>query len=170
MHIDSFDEIELSGGVKVSLDDLMPIIRERLAAGQDIEFFPHGSSMLPMIRDGRDSVILTAVKSRLKKYDIPLYRREDGKYILHRIIAVGDTYTCLGDNLFWVERGITDDQIIAVVSAIKREGREISVNSPFYRVKSVVRVKTYKIRCFAFRAKRKAKRIISKIISDLKRD
>ena len=97
------------------LDALMPLIRERLEAGQTVRFSPMGISMLPMLRQGKDSVVLSPVPEKLKKYDLPLYRRPDGQYVLHRIAEVGDTYTCIGDNQFRMEPGVEHGQILALV-------------------------------------------------------
>ena len=47
-----------------------------------------GDSMLPLIRQGRDLLIIEKPHGRLKKYDIPLYRRDSGQYVLHRILKV----------------------------------------------------------------------------------
>ena len=82
------------------MEDIMPLIREGLDAGRSVKIAPRGVSMLPMIRQGKDEVILSPPPPRLKKYDIPLYRRENGKYILHRVVKVGESYTCIGDNQF----------------------------------------------------------------------
>ena len=60
------------------LDNLMPLFHERLAAGQKIKFNPRGISMLPMLRQGIDSVTLSPLPDKLKKYDLPLYQRDDG--------------------------------------------------------------------------------------------
>ncbi|MGN0657587.1 MAG: hypothetical protein ACI4KR_12440 [Ruminiclostridium sp.] len=38
-----------------------------------------GDSMAPLIRQGRDLLIISAVNGRLKKYDIPLYKRDSGQ-------------------------------------------------------------------------------------------
>ena len=116
------------------MDDLIPIFRERLAAGQCIRFSPRGISMLPMLRQGIDSVVLSPVPEKLKKYDIPLYQRDDGKYILHRIVKVGETYTCIGDNQFDYETGVRHDQVIAVVTSFTRGQRLHSVNELPYRL------------------------------------
>ena len=70
------------------LDELMPLISERLSAGGSVRFSPHGTSMLPMLKDGRDQVVLSPLPDKLKKYDLPLYRRENGQYVLHRIVKV----------------------------------------------------------------------------------
>ena len=116
------------------MDDLIPIFRERLPAGQCIRFSPRGISMLPMLRQGIDSVVLSPVPEKLKKYDIPLYQRDDGKYILHRIVKVGETYTCIGDNQFDYETGVRHDQVIAVVTSFTRGQRLHSVNELPYRL------------------------------------
>ena len=142
------------------LESLMPIMRERFAAGQSICIAPRGISMLPLIRQGKDSVILSPVTDRLKKYDIPLYQRKNGKYVLHRIVEVGETYTCLGDSQFRFERGIEHSQVIAVVTTIRRGNKTISVTSKGYRVYCLLWNGSFPLRYFAFRVVRKLKSFI----------
>ena len=119
---------------QVKLDELMPFITEQLNEGKSVTFSPRGTSMLPLLKEGRDSVTLSKPVGRLKKYDIPLYRRKNGQYVLHRIVKVSDTYTCIGDNQFLVEPGIEDVQIIAVCTAFKRKGREYSAYALKWRL------------------------------------
>lgn len=119
---------------QVKLDDLMPLFREQLDAGKSVKFSPRGISMLPMLRQGIDSVVLSPIPEQLQKYDLPLYRRDDGKYILHRIVKTGQTYTCIGDNQFQPEPGVRREQMIALVTAFTRGSREHSVNEPAYRL------------------------------------
>lgn len=116
------------------LKQLMPLIREQLSAGKTVRFSPRGVSMLPMLRQGRDKVVLSPVTGRLKKYDLPLYQRDNGQYVLHRIVGVGETYTCIGDNQYEQEYGIRRDQIIAVATAFTREDRQIPVTDFAYQV------------------------------------
>ena len=117
-----------------AMEELMPLIREQLASGSHVCFSPQGVSMLPMLRQGIDTVVLSPLPARLKKYDLPLYQRTDGKYILHRIIKAGETYTCMGDNQFIPEPGLDHSQMIAVVTSFTRNGREIAVTNPGYRL------------------------------------
>ena len=112
----------------------MPLIREILDAGKSVRILPRGTSMLPMLRQGKDSVVLSPLPETLKKYDLPLYQRRDGKYILHRIVAAGDTCTCAGDNQFVLENGIGRDQMIALVTGFYRGEKYYSVNEPVYRL------------------------------------
>ena len=110
----------------------MPLIQEQLDRGQTVRFSPRGTSMLPMLRQGLDTVTLSPAPERLRKFDLPLYRRENGQYVLHRVIRASSAYTCMGDNQFAPEPGVGHDQVIALVTAFSRDGREYSVHSPAY--------------------------------------
>lgn len=116
------------------LEELLPLIQEGLESGRTVKFSPRGVSMLPMLRQGIDSVILSPVPEKLKKYDLPLYRRTGGQFVLHRIIRVGQSYTCMGDNQFDPEPGLEHGQMIALVTAFTRGQRRIPVTAPGYRL------------------------------------
>ena len=118
----------------VRFEEPMPLIRERIAAGESVRFFPRGTSMLPMLRQGVDAVVLSPVPGQLKKYDLPFYQRKNGQFVLHRIVSAGETYTCIGDNQFELEPGLTHDQMIGVVTAFTRDGKEHSVNELSHRM------------------------------------
>ncbi len=120
-----------------NLEDMLPLMKECLDAGQSVKFSPRGISMLPMIRQGKDSVSLSRPPEKLKKYDIPLYQRKNGHYVLHRVVRVGETYTCIGDNQFIFEEGIEHDQVIALCTSITRNGKTMSVNSPKWRLYAI---------------------------------
>lgn len=117
-----------------SMQDLVPLMTELLQAGQTVRFTPKGYSMLPMLREGRDSVLLSPVPEKLKKYDLALYRRDNGAYVLHRIVGVGENYTCLGDNQFILEPNLRRDQFVALVTGFRRNGCDYSVNHSGYRM------------------------------------
>lgn len=94
-----------------------------------------GDSMLPLIRQGRDLLVISRVEGRLKKYDVPLYKRDSGQYVLHRILKVREQdYVICGDNRYHREYGITDRHIIGVLTGIVRDGKEISMKSLPYRL------------------------------------
>ncbi len=94
-----------------------------------------GDSMLPMLRPKRDLVIIGRPSGRLKRYDVALYKRGSGQYVLHRVLkARGDEYVLCGDNQWSRERGVTDRQIIGVLTAFVRDGKEIPVTDPRYRL------------------------------------
>ena len=85
-----------------------------------------GDSMRPLIRQGRDLLVIEPPNGRLKRLDVPLYKRDSGQYVLHRVLAVKpDGYVICGDNRRRREYGITDRHIVGVLTAIIRDGREI---------------------------------------------
>lgn len=93
-----------------------------------------GISMLPMIRQGRDVMIIERPSGRLRKYDVPLYKRGD-QYVLHRIIKVNQgSYDIIGDNCVNIERGIKDEQVIGVLTGLIRHGKEYSLDSFGYKL------------------------------------
>ncbi len=116
------------------MDDVMPLIRECLDNGQSIRFSPRGISMLPMLRQGRDTVTLSPITNDLKKYDVALYVRTNGKCVLHRIVKTGETYTCSGDNQVIYERGLLQEQFVGIVTAFSRDGKEYSVCDAGYKL------------------------------------
>ena len=84
-----------------------------------------GTSMRPLLRQGRDIVVIKRPDFPLKSGDAPLYRVKDKKeLVLHRILKVrrDGTYIIRGDNLF-VKEYITESQIVGVMKAFYREGR-----------------------------------------------
>ena len=87
-----------------------------------------GDSMWPLIREGRDLLVIERPTGRLGRYDVPLYRRDNGKYVLHRILKVRDNdYVLCGDNRWHRETGITDRHILGVLTAVIRDGKELSI-------------------------------------------
>ena len=55
---------------------------EEAVAREHFVITPHGVSMWPMIRNGKDTVLIEPVNGRLKKYDIPLYKDKRGRYVM----------------------------------------------------------------------------------------
>lgn len=124
---------EGSPRIQVTLADMMPLFQEQLAAGQKVRFIPHGNSMWPMLRSGRDAVELSPLPPRLKKYDLPLYQRACGNYVLHRIVRIApDGFNCMGDGQLRIEPGVQKAQMIGVVTAFCREGRWYPITHPGY--------------------------------------
>ena len=150
--------MEMKSVNSVSLDAIMPLIKEQLALGESVKFSPRGVSMLPMLRQGVDSVVISPLPAQLKMYDIPLYQRDNGQYVLHRVVAVGDSYTCIGDNQYVYEYGVRHDQLIGVVTAFYRGEKCHKTDEIAYRVYCAIWYKSREIRHFVRRALRWIKR------------
>lgn len=108
-----------------------------------------GDSMLPLIREDKDKVIITRPqKFPLNKYDVPVYKK-DGHLTMHRIIKVtAKGYIICGDNRVNLERDITDDLIIGVLAGIRRENEYIDCKSLKYKIYARYIIFTYPIRKF----------------------
>ena len=134
--------------------DRLDRVEEVLAAEEVFVTTTSGMSMYPMLRHRRDTVVIRPVCGRLKKYDVPLYRRGD-EYVLHRIIRVnGDgTYDIRGDNCFLVERSIPEDCVIGYLDGFTRGEKEIRMDSFGYRIYSRVWVTLHPIICIFKRCK-----------------
>ena len=122
---------------QVHLIDIYDVMAEKLASGGTSTFNPHGTSMLPMLHDDGDKVELKGINGKLKKYDLPLYRRDNGAFVLHRVVrrpSADGTYTMCGDNQWHLERGIRQDQLVGVVVSFYRRGRHFSVDNIGYKI------------------------------------
>ncbi len=115
------------------MEDIVPLLLEVIASGGEFRLSPRGTSMRPLLREGRDAVALVAPRE-LKKRDICLYRRADGSYILHRLMKFeqGAPVFC-GDNQTIFERGVPREAVIAKVSAIYRDEKRVALTNPLYQ-------------------------------------
>ncbi len=117
------------------LEEYDSTIREVLESGGEFRIYPSGTSMLPLLREGRDSVTLIKPSEPLKKNDIAFYTRENGAYILHRVMRNEEGIcTMCGDNQAVLEKGIDRSHIIGVVSKIFRDDKPVNINSIGYRL------------------------------------
>ena len=105
-----------------------------LDSGGVFTLFPRGTSMLPLIVQGRDSAALARAE-RFRRGDIVFYKRSGGEFVLHRIIGERDgTFTLCGDNQLLPEYGIKPEQMIARVEYITRKGKKLTPDSLSYRI------------------------------------
>lgn len=100
---------------QLPLAELLPLIRDVLASGEGFRLYPRGHSMEPMLYEGRDSVLLVRPEN-IRPGDVLLYRRDNGMFVLHRLIAVQKGgYLMCGDHQSALEYGIRPEQVIAKV-------------------------------------------------------
>ncbi|MBQ8960099.1 MAG: S24/S26 family peptidase [Ruminococcus sp.] len=121
-----------------------------------------GISMMPLLRSDKD--LFTVKKNdgtRFKKGDVVLYRRPPEQYVLHRIVEVRpEDYVILGDNCISREPGIRDEDILGVMTAYIRSGKEHSVEELPYRIYSKAIVGLAPLRIAYKRLRRWAARLI----------
>ena len=147
----------MSNGGQISFEDY-------LARFGSLTYKNKGTSMMPLLRQDRDLfTVVRKSRDRCRKYDIVLYKDKD-EYILHRIIkVVPDGYIIRGDNTYRKEFR-SDNQILGVVTGVIRDGKEISVTDPGYRLYSVLRNVSYPFRFLLMKIRRVAARLLRSII------
>ena len=96
--------------------------------------FPNkGTSMLPLLRENRDLMVIERrPEGRLHKYDAVLFKRPNGTYVLHRILVVRpDGYLITGDH-GWTREFVPEHAVIGILRAVVRDGKTISVTDRGY--------------------------------------
>lgn len=115
-----------------SMNILADIMIPKLKEGRNVKFTVVGNSMYPLFRSGRDNVVMSPPEN-LKKYDVILYKRDDGDFVLHRIVGIEkDGFTLIGDNQFVKEYNVKRGNVIAKMTEFERDGKYFSVNSKPY--------------------------------------
>lgn len=143
----------------IKLSEASDVITEVLDAGGEVTFITAGISMMPLLRDRQDKVILSKPKSAPIKNDVIFYQRNDGTYVLHRIIDVyNGEYTLRGDNQWQKEHGITEKNIIAIAVGFYRNNKHIRCTDFNYR-----------FYCFSLPVIRFFKRVYGKLLSFFKK-
>ena len=134
---------DMNEKMRVDMAEILPIVEEQLQAGKEVCFSPNGVSMLPFIRPGRDSVFLKSPPEKIKKYDILLYRRRNGQFVLHRVVGFQNgSFVMCGDNQYLREYGINPGQVIGIVERFSHDGREVVCRSRQHRMRA--RLHTWK--------------------------
>lgn len=105
---------------EILMDKLIGLLEET----ESVPLVISGGSMVPFLVHGRDSVYLSKVTAPLKRGDMILYRRDNGRYILHRIWRIEkESFTMVGDAQTVLEPGIRPDQVLARVTSVRRKGK-----------------------------------------------
>lgn len=112
-----------------------------------------GTSMLPLLRQGRDLFVARPINGmRCRVGDVALYRRPPSRYVLHRVVEVlDDGYLMLGDNCVAREY-VPEEAVIAVMSGFVRDGRAHDVDEPGYRAYVWLWLRTERLRVGVRRA------------------
>lgn len=114
----------------VSPDVIVEPLLALLEKTQAVPLVITGGSMTPFLAPGRDTVYLSKAEKPIRKGDMVLYRRHNGRYVLHRVLkADPEGYTMIGDAQTQPEPGITPAQICAVVTAVRRKDRLLQSGS-----------------------------------------
>lgn len=122
-----------------------------------------GVSMLPMLKDRRDTIVVLPKTERLKPLDVALYKRGD-LYVLHRVLSVTPNgYIIRGDNCY-SDENVPENAVIGVLSEFFRKDKHYYCTDEKYLKYVKKRLKTYKPRRFFVLLKAKCKSSVKKIL------
>ena len=124
-----------------------------------------GVSMLPLIKQGRDSFTVREVKQgeSCKLWDVVLYKRGTDQYVLHRIIKVyDDSYDILGDNCIGIERGIKKTDVLGVMTDFTHKGKQYKTDDIGYRLYVWLWCRPYKLRIFLKKIRMRLQSVLRK--------
>lgn len=101
------------------MEELVPLLQLQMEQGGQAPLTVTGFSMHPMLTPLRDRVWLRAFQGDVRRGDVILYRRDNGQYVLHRVIKLAEPLICCGDNQ-WQKEEVFSSQVIAVMTAFDR--------------------------------------------------
>ncbi len=151
--------------VRVPMESLIEVILLQLKNGEKANLTVTGYSMLPMLRQYRDTVQLMPIDGMLRPGDIALYRRDNGRYILHRVIRLTEEgYLFCGDNQAELEP-VRQDQLIALVNGYTKNGKVRRLDGIGYGLYRFVWVQLFGFRKYYIRLRRSLGRLRNRLLS-----
>lgn len=112
-----------------------------------------GVSMRPMLRNRRDTIVVRPVQGRLQKYDVALYERGDGSYVLHRVTGFAPGgYRILGDNCL-NDEFVRESQILGVLQEFWRGNTHCNPHGAFWMVYARIWFALWPVRRLVMRAR-----------------
>ena len=136
-----------------------------------LAFAPGGNSMWPTLKDKKQTVMIVKKQDgqRFNKYDVALYQRKDGSYVIHRIMEVLDNgYNFMGDSLLDLEF-VPETAVLGLMTGFNKGKKFIEVTDKKYikrytRYFKRKRLRKIRLKFFFFRVavKNKLKRIFNR--------
>jgi hypothetical protein len=121
---------------KIKSAEMFPVIKEILEGGGRAWITVTGMSMYPFLREDEDCVELSPTSiDTIEKGDIVLIQRVTGEYILHRVLRKEkDSVYIIGDAQQWVEGPVKREQLIAVVTEVKRNNISFTCQNGLWKI------------------------------------
>lgn len=149
-------QIDMQAAERLKIEEV--IAQQGYYAGPTV-----GISMLPMLKERRDTIVVRAKTEKLKPLDVALYRRGNA-YVLHRVLYPTDTgYIIRGDNCY-SDENIPEEDVFGVLTEFFRKDKHYYCTDKKYLKYAKRRIKTYKFRRFFVRLWAYFKAVIKKIL------
>lgn len=141
--------------VSLRSTDLFTFINRILSNGHTARITVTGQSMLPFLRDCEDSVgLVSEAYQSICKGDIVLVLRDNGDYILHRVIKkYTETFYIIGDGQVTVEGPLKPNQLIAKVCTVWRRNHRIDCSGMLWVLLSKIWLNSLPLRRITVKTK-----------------
>lgn len=138
----------------MNTDEYVSALRELVAEGHSVSMLIAGNSMFPFLIHNRDYIYFEKPNRELRVGDPVFFQRDNGKFVMHRICKVNPdgTFNLIGDNQTGVEPGIRRDQIFALVTQVKRNGKLLKPGDFWWEFFEKVWIRIIPLRRFVWRA------------------
>ncbi len=113
-----------------------------LKEDKELTYISNGYSMYPLIKQREDILHIVLLERKPLLGDILLYKDINEHYILHRLIKIkkDGTYLLAGDNNYWVDKPIREENILGILKDItKKDGKIINLEKD-YKFKGFLKV------------------------------
>ena len=106
-------------------------VKEIIEQGKQVSITLSGNSMSPFLIHGRDRIVIAPIFQPLRRGDMAIFQRTDGRYIMHRICKIRrnpqgqEEYYFVGDAQRVIEGPIRREQIFGVIPKVFRKGEWI---------------------------------------------
>ncbi len=140
---------EQSQEIKYIPNDVFYLAVEQLLKdGTDVEFTVTGNSMWPLLKHGRDTVILASYKgSGIKKGDIILFEPLPSKFLLHRVTRVFEKRIETAGDFNTFRDGIFPESCVrGKVIGITRKGKHYNPDTRLIKFYSICWMRLFAVR------------------------
>lgn len=111
---------------RLDTDALISTLRDLVNQGQEVRIVISGNSMAPFLIHERDSIVFSKPDSPLKRGDMVFYQRENGQFVMHRILHVKlEGLYIIGDAQIELEGPVNPSCVFARITKINRKGKWI---------------------------------------------
>lgn len=140
------------------MSDQSSQLEQQVRSGRPVVSFTVGDSMEPLLYDRSTRVVICRADRPLQPGELPLYRRPNGRFIMHRIIrADAGQYYTRGDNRCGLE-AVPREWVLGVVTEIYRGKHHFSVDHPAYRAYVLLWNAIYPLRWIVYKCREMRRR------------
>ena len=132
---------------RVDTDVYVSMLRDLVNEGKECRLLISGSSMAPFLVHERDSILFSKPDRELRRGDMVFYQRDNGQYVMHRILKVKlEGLYIIGDAQTEVEGPVKPEQVFALVTKVNRKGKWVGPGNFWWWFFSTVWLRLFPIR------------------------